>query len=202
LPLKTYRWKVGAPAKTAEFMGTTADAKNSYFVYDNRYSDVSFYGEGDFYPNKCYIRNTDKPGNGTIIYESKKSAAYPEAIRDKLYIFTNDNAPYYRLMVADKNNPEYKNWKTLIPESETVMQSYIVTKTNIIIQDKKNIQSRLTLYDLNGKKLKQIDLPETGNVGGITYDREEDSVYITLNTFTSMPKFCCFTFQFSVEIIL
>jgi prolyl oligopeptidase len=188
LPLKTYRWKAGDPAKTYEFMGTTADAKNSYFVYDNRYSDVSFYGEGDFYSNKCYIRNTDKAGNGTLIYESKKSAAYPEAIGDKLYIFTNDNAPNYKLMLADKNNPEYKNWKTLIPESETVMQSYIVTKNNIIIQDKKDIQSRLTLFDLDGKKLKQIDLPETGNVAGISYDREEDSVYLTLNTFTSMPK--------------
>jgi prolyl oligopeptidase len=123
-----------------------------------------------------------------LIYESKKSNVYPEAIGDKLYIFTNDNAPNYKLLVADKNNPEYKNWKVLIPEGETVMQSYIVTKNNIIIQDKKDIQSRLTLYDLDGKEIKQIDLPETGNVSGISYDREEDSVYMTLNTFTSMPK--------------
>ncbi len=188
LPLKTYRWEVGASAKTAEFMGTTADAKNSYFIYDNRYSDVSFYGEGDFYSNKCYMRKTGTNDKGILIYESKKSTCYPEAIGDKLYIFTNDNAPNYRLMVAEKNNPEYKNWKSLIPESETVMQSYVVTKNNIIIQDKKDIQSRLTLYDLDGKMIKQIDLPETGNVAGISYDREEDSVYMTLNTFTSMPK--------------
>lgn len=188
LPLKTYRWEMGASAKAAEFMGTTADAKNSYFVYDNRYSDVSFYGEGDFYSNKCYMRRTGTNDKGELIYENKKSTCYPEAIGDKLYIFTNDNAPNYRLMVAEKNNPEYKNWKTLIPESVTVMQSYLVTKNNIIIQDKKDIQSRLTLYDLDGNKIKQIDLPETGNVAGISYDREEDSVYMTLNTFTSMPK--------------
>src|SRR6185312_13994533 len=125
---------------------------------------------------------------GKLIYESKKSAVYPEAIGDKLYILTNDNSPNYRLMVAEKNNPEYENWKTLIPESETVMQSYVVTKNNIIIQDKKDIQSRLTLYDLEGNRIKQIDLPETGNVAGISYDREEDSIYMTLNTFTSMPK--------------
>jgi prolyl oligopeptidase len=188
LPLKTYEWKVGSPANTTKFMGTTSDAKNSYFVYDNRYSDVSFYGEGDFYSNKCYIRKTSSNDKGTLIYESKKSAAYPQAIGDKLYIFTNDNAPNYRLLVADKNNPEYKNWKTLIPESETVMQNAVITKNNIIIQDKKDIQSRLTLYDLDGNKIKQIELPETGNVSGISYDREEDSVYMTLNTFTSMPK--------------
>lgn len=187
-PLKTYLWKMGDPIEKANFIGTTSDAKNSYYVYDNRYSDVSFYGESDFYSNNTYMRRTGSSEKGTLIYESKKSAAYPQAIGDKLYIFTNDSAPNYRLMVADKNNPEYKNWKVLIPESETVMQAFEVTKSNIIIQDKKDIQSRLTLYDLNGKKIKQLELPETGNVAGINYDQEEDSVYLTLNTFTSTPK--------------
>ncbi|HEY4875329.1 MAG TPA: prolyl oligopeptidase family serine peptidase [Puia sp.] len=188
LPLKTYWWKVGDPAEKAVLMGTTSDAKNHYYIYDNRYSDASFYGEGDFYSNNCYMRPTGSQDKGTLIYESKKSTAYPDAIGDKLYIFTNDNAPNYKFMVADKNNADHKNWKTLVPESETVMQGYVVTKSNIIIQDKKDIQSRLTLYDLNGQKIKQIELPETGNVASIDYDREEDSVYLTLNTFTSTSK--------------
>ena len=187
-PLKTYLWKVGDPVSKATFMGTTTDAQNSYYVYDNRYGDVSFYGEADFYSNKVYMFKTGTSDKGTLIYESKKSNAYPEAIGNKLYILTNDNAPNYRFMVADASNADYKNWKTLIPESETVIQGYAVTKHNIIIQDKKDIQSRLTVYDLNGNKLKQLELPETGNVAGISYDSEEDSVYITLNTFTSTPK--------------
>jgi prolyl oligopeptidase len=188
LPLKTYLWKVGDPIKKAQFIGTTTDAQNSYYIYDNRYSDVSFYGEGDFFSNNAYMKKTGSSEKGTLIYESKKYAAYPEAIGDKLYIITNDNAPNYKLMVADVNNAEYKNWKVLIPESETVMQSYIVTKHNIIIQDKKDILSRLTLYDFSGNKIKQIELPETGNVSWINYDREEDSIYIGLNTFTSTSK--------------
>lgn len=187
-PLKTYWIKVGDPLSKATETGTTSDAKNSFYIYDNRYSDVSFSGEGDFYSNNCYMRKTGSTDKGQMIYESKKSAAYPEAIGEKLYIFTNDNAPNYRLLIADKKNPEYKNWKVLIPEGKTVLQSYVVTKKHIIIQDKLDIQSRLTLYDLNGKRIRQITLPETGNVGSISYDREEDSVYLTLNTFTSESK--------------
>ena len=188
LPLKTYHIKIGDPLEKATLAGTTTDAQNSFYIYDNRYSDVSFSGESDFYSNNCYMRKTGSTEKGQLIYESKKSAAYPEAIGDKLYIFTNDNAPNYRLLVADKKNPEYKNWKQLVPEGKTVLQSYVVTKKNIIIQDKLDIQSRLTLYDLNGKRIKQIELPETGNVGSLSYDREEDSVYISLNTFTSETK--------------
>lgn len=188
LPLKTYWWKVGDPIEKATFIGTTSDAKNSFYFYDNRYSDVSFSGEGDFYSNNCYMHQTGSFDKGQLIYESKKSNAYPEAIGDKLYIFTNDNAPNFKLMLGDKKAPQSKNWKTLIPESETVMQGYVVTKKNIIIQDKKDIQSRLTLYDLVGKRIKQLEMPELGNVDGVWYDREEDSLYISLSTFTSTSK--------------
>ncbi len=187
-PLKSYWWKLGDPIEKAVFIGTTTDAKNGYYIYDNRYSDVTFSGENDFYSNSCWIRPTGSMEKGKLIYESKKFAAYPDAIGDKLYIMTNDNAPNYKLLIADKNNPEYKNWKPLIPESETVMQSYIVTKSSIIIQDKKDIQSRLTLYSLDGKKMNEIALPDLGNVDGISYDREEDSVYVTMATFTSTAK--------------
>lgn len=187
-PLKTYRWKAGDPITKAQFIGTTSDAQNNYFIYDNRYGDVTFFGEGDFYSNKVYMRKTGTNEPGQLIYESKEFNAYPEAIGDKLYILTNDKAPNFRLMTADVSNPEYKDWKVLVPESETVMQSYAVMKNNIIIQDKKDIMSRLTLYDLDGKRLREIELPEVGNVGGMSYNREEDSLYISLNTFTSTPK--------------
>ncbi len=187
-PLKTYRWVVSDDIENLEFIGTTNDAKNSFYIYDNRYSDVTFYGEGDFYSNKLYIKPTGSNSDGELIYESTTSNAYPEAIEDKLYIMTNDNAPNFKLMVANKDKPHFKDWKTLIPESETVMQSYVVTKHNVIVQDKKDIQSRLTIYDFNGKKLKQLQLPEVGNVSGISYDREEDSIYVSLATFTSTTK--------------
>jgi prolyl oligopeptidase len=187
-PLKTYLWKLGDPFEKAVFLGTTSDPKNSYFVYDNRYSDVSFYGESDFYANRLYMKKTGSQEEGKMIYDSKQFRAYPQAIGNKFYILTNDKAPNYRFMVGDVTDPDYKNWKTLIPEGETVMQNAVVTKNNIIVQDKKDVQSRLFLYDLEGKKLKDIALPEVGDVSSVSYDREEDSVYITLATFTAMPK--------------
>ncbi|RFZ83176.1 S9 family peptidase [Mucilaginibacter terrenus] len=187
-PLKTYLLKVGDPVEKAVFIGTVADAKNSYYIYDNRYSDVTFSGESDFYSNTLKIRPTGSAKEGKQIYSSKKFAAYPDAIGDKLYIMTNDNAPNYKLMIADKAQPDYKYWKTLIPEGKTVMENCVVTKNSIIVQDKLDLVSRLTIYDLNGKKLRAMPLPEKGSIGSVSYDRELDSVYISLVTFTSTPK--------------
>lgn len=189
LPLKTYLWKVGDPVEKAEFIGTTTDAKNSFYIYDNRYSDVSFYGESDFNSNSCRILTTGGKAEGKLIYESREFQAYPYAIGEKLYILTNDNAPNYRFLVADKARPEYKDWKTLIPEGETVIQNVEVLKDGrLIVQDKKDIQSRLTLFGADGKRIAPIELPEVGNVSYVSFDREEDSVYIYMTSFTSPGK--------------
>jgi prolyl oligopeptidase len=188
-PLKTYYWKVGEPATSAIVIGTTEDAKDSWYIYDNRYSDVTFSGKSDFNSNNCYIRKTGSMESGKLIYESREFRAYPYAIGDKLYILTNDKAPNNRFLVADKANPEYKNWKTLIPEGETVLENVEVLKDGrLIVQDKKDIQSRLTLFSGAGKKIRAIELPETGNVSSVNYDREEDSVYVYMSTFTSPGK--------------
>ena len=188
-PLKTYYWKVGDPVSTAQVIGTTADAKNSWYIYDNRYSDVTFSGEGDFNSNSCRIRKTGSLEEGRLIYESKKFQAYPDAIGNKIYCLTNDHAPNNRFMVADKDQPDFASWKTLIPEGETVLQKVEVLKDGrLIVQDKKDIQSRLTLFDAEGKKIRAVELPEIGNVSSFSYDREEDSVYIYMATFTSPGK--------------
>lgn len=189
LPLKTYYWKVGEPASSAKFIGTTTDAKDSWFIYDNRYSDVTFFGQSDFYANTCFMRKAGTLEEGERIYESKEFRAYPYAIGEQLYILTNDHAPNFRFMVADKSKPGYGHWKEIIPEGETVIENVEVLRDGrLIVQDKKDIQSRLTVFDGNGKVIGPVELPEVGNVNSVSYDREEDSVYIYMSTFTSPGK--------------
>ncbi len=186
LPLKQFWVKVGDAVEKATTLGTTTDAKNSYFVYDNRYGDFSFYGEGDFYSNTLFIRKTGYFDKGTKIFDSKDANAYPEIIGNKLYVLTNWNAPNKRYLVGDVANPDSKNWKELIPEKkDEVLSSAVVTKTNIITVSRKDVLSHITLYDLQGKKIKEVDLPEAGDPSNIGYDREEDSVYVSINSFTN-----------------
>lgn len=188
LPLPTYLHKLGDDKKNDIFLGSPKDAKNSFYIYDNRYSDVTFLGESDFYSNTLRIKRTGTMDTGKIIYSSTKYNAYPEAIEDKLYIMTNDNAPNFKLLIGSTKNADSKNWKVLIPESKTVMENYSVTKSNIIIQDKKDIVSRLRIFDFNGKYVKDVPMPEPGNISSFSYDREEDVVYLTITSFVTPAK--------------
>ncbi len=188
LPLPTYLHKLGSNRKEDIFLGAPKDAKNSFFIYDNRYSSVTFLGESDFYSNTLRIKKTGTMDTGKIIFSSKKYNAYPEAIGEKLYVMTNDNAPNFKLLTGDIKNPDSKNWKVLIPEGSTVMEAFEVTKYNVIVQDKKDIISRLRIFDFTGKYIKDVPMPEQGNISGFSYDREEDLVYLTIVSFTTPVK--------------
>jgi prolyl oligopeptidase len=188
IPLKTYLHKIGDDRKKDKFLGAPTDAKNFMSIYDSRYSDLTFISEGDFYSNTLKMKTVGSDDEAKTIYSSEKFRASPYAIDDKIYFMTNHEAPNFKLMVTDKNNADFENWQELIPEKETVLENYIITKDYLIIQDKKDVVSRLSAYDHNGKFIKEIELPEIGNVGSLSYHKESNTAYVNLSTFTAPSK--------------
>jgi len=188
IPLRTYWHKIGSKRSKDKFLLAPEDSKNYVSIYDSRYSDVSFILEGDFQSNTIKMRKAGTFDEPIELFSSDEYLAYPEAIDDKLYFFTNYEAPNYKIMIADKDNPGFENWKEFYGEKETVLENYIVTPKNLIIQDKKDVLSRLLLYDLEGNFIKKIELPDVGNVSGINYHRESNTIFVSLTTFTSPTK--------------
>ncbi|MBX7224912.1 MAG: prolyl oligopeptidase family serine peptidase [Chitinophagales bacterium] len=187
-PQKTYLHILGQPREQDVFIGAPNDPKNYFAIYESRYSNTTFIQEGDFYSNSLKIKTYGTSDVPKLIFSSDKYSAEPDAIDDRIYIKTNFEAPNYKLMVADKNNPDFANWKTLIPEGKTVFEAYVVTKNYILVQDKKDVVSRLLQYDLKGKFIKEWALPEVGSVGKLEYNRETNAIFVTLNTFTKPTR--------------
>jgi prolyl oligopeptidase len=189
IPLKTYRHKLGTSRDKDEYLGAPKDAKNLLGYSDARYEDVTFISEGDFYSNTIKMYPIGKPDQVKVIYSSTKNRAYGFPINGKIYFFTNDNAPNFKLMVADLDRPEYEHWRTLIPESEDqVIEDYSITEKHILLRAKKDVISRLLLYDLEGNFIKEIETPEVANVSNISYHRKSKTLYVSLATFTSPGK--------------
>ena len=44
------------------------------------------------------------------------------------------------------------------------------------------------MHDLSGKRVRELPLPELGNISGSAYDIDKDVVYATLSTFTAPGK--------------
>jgi prolyl oligopeptidase len=106
----------------------------------------------------------------------------------KLYITTNEDAPRYRVFVADAADPKRANWKELIPETDAVLQGASVTGGKLFAQYEHNATSELKLFDLEGKKLADVTLPAIGDVVAIGGKWDRNEVFFGFQSFTVPPS--------------
>ena len=90
-------------------------------------------------------------------------------------------------MAAGYDRPEFAAWTTLIPEQKTVLDDVTVTSGWIVVQDREDVLSRLSVHDRDGKRVRELTLPEFGNVRS-AYDRHTDTLYATLASHTAPYK--------------
>lgn len=188
LPLKTYVHTLGEDRSKDVLITEADDAKNSAWVYDTEEGDVTIFGFGDFESSTLRFRKIGSTAEPAMVYSSTKYSTSPYVKGNRVYFYTNHEAPNYKLMVADVDKPQFENWRTLIPEGETVLENYAITTDYLLVQDKKDVMSRLKVYDLNGKFIKELELPEFGNASKLDYNKEMNTVFISLTTFTSPAK--------------
>jgi prolyl oligopeptidase len=111
-----------------------------------------------------------------------------EVYNDKLYITTNEDAPRYRVFVADAGNYDREAWKEIIPQTDAVLQGAAVYGGKLFAQYEQNASSQLKLFDLDGKKLSDITLPAIGTVFGSGGRWDRDEMFFGFQSFTVPPS--------------
>jgi len=184
-PHRCYRHRLGSERKDDELLITMTDAKDYCVVYEPEEADYTVFETGDFYSNTIRIRPLGSTAEPRTIYASDKFRAEADFRKDRLYVRTNYDAPNWKLMAAGYDKPEMRDWTTLIPEQQSVLDNATVTSDWIVVQDREDVLSRLTVYDKAGKRVRALPLPVFGNVSGSAYDRDTDRLYATVASHTA-----------------
>ncbi|MEN8194715.1 MAG: prolyl oligopeptidase family serine peptidase, partial [Bacteroidota bacterium] len=103
------------------------------------------------------------------------------------FIRTSHNAPHYKLVLIDPKNPSEDKWKTVIPEQESIMQGVTFVGGNFIAKFQKGTLMFVSVYDYNGKKLYDVELPGAGTVTGFTGRNWDKEVFYTYTSFAQPP---------------
>ncbi len=129
-----------------------------------------------------------KKGTPPIRITTGKNFLYGGEVYDgKIYITTNEDAPRYRVFVADAGNYDREAWKELIPQSDAVLQGAGVFGGKLFAQYEQNASSQLKLFDLDGKKISDIALPAIGTVFGTSGRWDRDEAFFGFQSFTMPP---------------
>ena len=106
----------------------------------------------------------------------------------KVYITTNEDAPRNRMFVTDAGNFDRAAWKEIIPQSDAVLQGAAVFGAKLFAQYEQNATSQLKLFDLDGKKIRDISLPSIGSVFGTSGKWNRDEAFFGFQSFTVPPS--------------
>jgi prolyl oligopeptidase len=106
----------------------------------------------------------------------------------KLYVTTNEDAPRYRVFVAEATTPKRDSWRELIAQTDAVLQGVGVTGGKLLAQYEHNATSELKLFALDGKKLTDIELPALGDVFGTGGKWDRNEVFFGFQSFTVPPS--------------
>ena len=124
----------------------------------------------------------------TRVTNGKNFLYSAEVYNDKLFITTNEDAPRYRVFVADAGNYDREAWKELIPQSDAVLQGTAVFGGKLFAQYEQNASSQLKLFDLDGKKLNDLLLPAIGTIFGSGGRWDRNELFYGFQSFTFAPS--------------
>jgi len=184
---KLYYHILGQPqSEDKVIFGATEAEKRRYVsgsvTEDDHYLVIS--GAVSTSGNDLYIKDLTKPDSPliTILGDTSSDTYVLENVASKLYIVTNLNAPNQKIITVDAANPIVDNWVDFIPETENVLTpstggGYFFAEYMV------DAISKVYQYDYDGKKVKDIKLPDVGTASSLSGKKEDKTLYYTFTNY-------------------
>lgn len=200
-----------APTSGKEFSDVNENHKIYYHRIGTSQSEDVLVYNNPAYPKRFYSASTTEDEQALFIFESggnrgnnlfmksleKKNAPIVRLTEDdsfqynpidiidnRIYFFTNYQAPRNRIMVADLAHPELKHWKELIPENESVLSTAEIIGGKLFLTYDKDASHHAYIYDLNGKPVHEIKLPSLGSVA-FSGNKDDQECFFSFTSFTT-----------------
>jgi len=135
--------------------------------------------------NNLFMRDIRKHGSPVIqLTTDMEYSYYPvDVIGNTIYVYTNFGSPKYRIMTFDVHTPLLKDWKELIPESESVLSNAQMIGGKMILTYEKDAANHAYVYSLDGKQEFEVSLPTFGSVG-FSGDKDDKESFYVFSSFT------------------
>ena len=148
---------------------------------DQRY--LAIYAGQNTSGRQLYIQDLGFPGSKPIKIQGDYFAR-ASVITNKnktFYLYTNIEAPNGRIVSVDLSRPNI--WKDIVSETENVMYPSS-GGGNLFVRYLVDAKSQIMQFDLNGKIIREIELPAIGSAYGFSAKEDEDDLYYSFSSYT------------------
>lgn len=107
----------------------------------------------------------------------------------RVVIHTNAKTPRYRVLITDVEHLDPKDWKEIIPEpaGTAVIQDVVVVDRKLAVHTGNLAVSSVALYDLEGRKLRELPLPTLGTVSALDGEWDKHELFYSFQSFLYPP---------------
>lgn len=140
--------------------------------------------QGSSGKNELYFKDISKDGPITTIVNDLDADFNGNIIDNKMVMYTNWKAPNGRIMLVDLNKPTREHWQELIPEEKNaVYSSFSLVGKKLFVKYLENVSSRVKVFDMSGKYLRDIKFPTLGTVGNISGNWDSNLAFFSFTSF-------------------
>ena len=153
---------------------------------DGRYL-VIFVFQGTSPKNRLYYKDLTKPGSEVVKLLDDFDAQYQFVDNDGpvFWIRTDLDAPRGKLIAIDTRHPEKANWKTVVEQSADKLEDVNVVDNLFLLGYLKDAKTEVRVHDLQGKFLRNVDLPGIGTAAGFGGKRKDKETFYSFTSFIS-----------------
>jgi prolyl oligopeptidase len=107
-----------------------------------------------------------------------------EVVDGKVLVYTNEDAPNFRVVLVDPKNPAKEAWQTVIAEKPEVLSGAGTAGGYLFTNYLKDANSKIFQHKLDGSIIREIELPALGSAGGFGGKRDEKTLFYTFTSYT------------------
>ena len=162
---------------------------NAEVTDDGRYAVLTVW-LGTDRRNRVYYRDLKDPRHPRITGEVVRllddfDASYAFVGNDGpvFYFLTDLDAPRKRVIAIDTRHPERGRWRELIPQGQDVLEGVQIIHDTFVANYMHDASSRLRVFALDGRTLKDLELPTLGSIGSISGERKDDEMFYAFTSF-------------------
>jgi prolyl oligopeptidase len=135
--------------------------------------------------NEVFVQ--DRPGSGPprTIVKDVEAHFRPDFAGDRLILQTDWNAPRWRIVEVDLQDPAPERWREIVPEGPDAIQGFALVGGKLLVHTLHDVASRLLLYSLEGKALGKVALPGPGSVGEMEGRWSDDELFFDFTSYTT-----------------
>ena len=186
---KLYFHRLGTPQSDDVLVYHRPDHKDWNFngsVTDDGNYLVITATEGTDPKNRVLYQDLRTPGSPVMELLMDFDADYTFIDNEgPIFWFKTDlNAPRSRVVAIDITKPQRADWKELIPQSAETMQGAGTLNNQFVVSYLKDARSQVKVFGLDGKFVREVDLPGIGSAGGFGGKRGDTETFYAFSSYT------------------